>query len=191
LPKKIIVEIARGRASSGQMGRRAPAIPIFFERRAMNGKRFRTLAAIGLATLGGGVLWAQAQPAATAGKQFAIMVHETPAEFARRTDPGEGGRAYWAAWGGYFASMRAAGVDRGGVPLQGPQTARVVTVRDGKVVADAPPATGDKPAVSGYFVIEVASMEEAVAWAAKAPNAATSPVEVRPAFPAPQPSPGK
>lgn len=58
--------------------------------------------------------------------------------------------------------------------------ARTVRVRDGvQSVPDGPVVTADEY-LTGYFTIEVESIDAAVRWAAQIPNARTGSVEVRP-----------
>ena len=111
------------------------------------------------------------------GEQFVILVHETPEEFKLRTDKTEKGRDYWKRWGDFRDEMVAAGVLRGGLPLQQATAARILKIRDGKTeITELPPA---KTEWSGFFLIEVRDLEVALQWAAKVPNAGTSHVEVR------------
>jgi hypothetical protein len=139
--------------------------------------RFRTLLA-GAALAAGLAL---ASPAADAA-EFAILIHETQGALAARTDPARA-EAYWGAFAAYASELQAAGVLRGGMPLMWGDAAASVRLSGGEAVVAPPPAA--PLTLGGWFVVEVASLEEAVAWAAKAPAAATGAVEVRPAFPAP------
>jgi hypothetical protein len=59
-------------------------------------------------------------------------------------------------------------------------TATVVRVQDGEtLVTDGPFAEG-KEHIGGFWVIEAADLDAALAWAAKATRACEAPVEVRP-----------
>jgi hypothetical protein len=55
-----------------------------------------------------------------------------------------------------------------------------VSVRDGRTVTSDGPYAEVKEHLAGFYLIECDSMEGAVEWAAKAPDAATGAVEVRP-----------
>jgi hypothetical protein len=58
-------------------------------------------------------------------------------------------------------------------------TARTVRMRDGKrTVTDGPAVHGDE-FLTGYFLIEAESLDTALEWASKIPNARTGSVEVR------------
>jgi hypothetical protein len=148
--------------------------------------------------VGGGVIaavtamlavWAGAQESPSPfANQYALAVYETPAEFDLRTDKTAKGAEYWKGWGTYHQAMLDAGIMRGGMPLKPGPEVRQVRVRDGKVQTKEGPLAAGEPVLSGFFLIEVDSLEKAIEWAAKAPNASTSVVEVRPAFPAAMPA---
>ena len=78
------------------------------------------------------------------------------------------------------SELRAAGawVFAGG--LHPHTTASVVRVKDGEVlITDGPFAEG-KEHIGGFWVIQAADLDAALAWAAKATRACAGPVEVRP-----------
>jgi hypothetical protein len=58
-------------------------------------------------------------------------------------------------------------------------TARTVRVRDGRSTVSDGPAVDAEEFLTGYFLIDVESVEAAIAWAAKVPNAHSGSVEVR------------
>ena len=58
-------------------------------------------------------------------------------------------------------------------------TARTVRVRDGTRLVKEGPAVEGEEFLTGYFLIEVESVEAAIEWAAKIPNARNGAVEVR------------
>jgi hypothetical protein len=77
----------------------------------------------------------------------------------------------------------AAAVIRGGAALYPTGTATTVRVPSGKggdVVTTDGPYTETKEVLSGFYVFECADLDEAIAWAAKIPNAWDGAVEVRP-----------
>ncbi|MGH3450090.1 MAG: YciI family protein [Haloechinothrix sp.] len=79
-----------------------------------------------------------------------------------------------------------AAVLRGGHGLYPTATATTIRAPDGKggdlVVSDGPYAE-TKEALTGFFLLECADLDEAVAVAAKIPAAWQGTVEVRPAYP--------
>ena len=78
--------------------------------------------------------------------------------------------------------MEAAGVKIAGAPLFGPETAK--TVAAGGVVTDGPFADITE-VLGGYYLVEVPSIDEAVAWAGKLPGVTRGidRIEVRPVQP--------
>lgn len=71
-------------------------------------------------------------------------------------------------------------------PLQPPETATCVRVRNGsRVVVDGPfPET--KEQLGGYFLIRVANLDDAIAVAARIPGSRRGTAEIRPLFPLPE-----
>ena len=103
-----------------------------------------------------------------------------------------GGKEIWAAMteaeraaeeAGYqelLRSMREQHILLAAEEVEHYDAARTVRVRDGiQSVSDGPAVTADEY-LTGYFAIEVESVEAAVAWAAQIPNARSGSVEVRP-----------
>jgi hypothetical protein len=80
----------------------------------------------------------------------------------------------------FNSDVQAAGawVFAGG--LQPPDQATVVRLQDGKVLATDGPFAEGKEHIGGFWVISVADLDSALAWAAKATQACAQPVEVRP-----------
>lgn len=82
----------------------------------------------------------------------------------------------------YEAELKQAGVLLGGEPLQPSAGAVRVTAEGGTRKLLDGPFTGSKEIVAGYFVLDLASREQAVKWAQKCPAAQLGPwsyVEVR------------
>lgn len=83
----------------------------------------------------------------------------------------------------YFAlnqKMQAAGVMVSGLALQPVGTARSVRLRDGKAEVMDGPFAETREHLGGYYLIDCADQDEALAWAAQIPGAAHGTVEVRP-----------
>jgi hypothetical protein len=71
----------------------------------------------------------------------------------------------------------------GGAPLRPTQTATTVRVREEEMVVTDGPFAETKEQLGGFFLIDVGSLEEARAWAARIPTARHGTVEVRPVIP--------
>jgi hypothetical protein len=76
--------------------------------------------------------------------------------------------------------MAKAGVHVASEGLADPSLARWVSVRDGRTVASDGPFAEVKEHLAGFYLIDCESLDEAVGWAAKVPDAAFTEVEVRP-----------
>ena len=112
--------------------------------------------------------------------QYALIYHETPAELARRNSDTE---AYWGAWDAYMGAMGAAGIMRGGAGLLTPDTATTLRISGGEWQVEDGPFADTKELLGGFVIIDVADLDAALAWAARAPCAAAGSVEVRPTLP--------
>jgi hypothetical protein len=83
-----------------------------------------------------------------------------------------------AAYGAF--GEEAAGVILGGEGLEPTSSATTVRVRDGERVLSDGPFAETKEQLGGFYLLECASLDEAIDWAAKIPGASTGSVEVRP-----------
>ena len=82
----------------------------------------------------------------------------------------------------YAEALQKAGVIRGGDRLQPTSTAttvRVTGARGGDVVTSDGPYAETKEALTGFYLIAAADLDEAVAWAKKAAITCDVPGEVR------------
>jgi hypothetical protein len=87
-----------------------------------------------------------------------------------------------AAYIAYSEALTKAGVLKGGNRLQPSSTATTVRVVNGKPQALDGPYADTKEQFGGYFVIDVADLDAAIAWAARCPATGHGVVEVRPLF---------
>jgi hypothetical protein len=107
--------------------------------------------------------------------KYALLIHESPEYFERRKDP-----ALKAAGMTYGEALRTAGIIVAGAGLQPPQTATIVSVRDGKRQVHDGPYAEMKEFLGGFVIIDVPNLDAALEWAARHPAAGYSSVEVRP-----------
>lgn len=68
----------------------------------------------------------------------------------------------------------------GGGPLQPTTAATTVRVRQGKTLMTDGPFAETKEQLGGFYIIDCQNLDEALAWAAKVPDAALGSIEVRP-----------
>jgi hypothetical protein len=113
--------------------------------------------------------------------QFALLVYESPEALAARnndeTDP------YLGAWRAYYKALVDTGIYVGGDPLEVPETATTVRLKEGKRRVQDGPFADTKEQLAGFIVLELASLDAALDWAARCPAAAVGAVEVRPLAP--------
>jgi hypothetical protein len=84
--------------------------------------------------------------------------------------------------------MRAAGVLVDSAPLQPVSAATTLRVREGETLLTDGPYAELKEQLGGYYLLDCAELDEALAWAAKIPAARNGTVEVRPLIAMEQPA---
>jgi hypothetical protein len=112
------------------------------------------------------------------GMKAMILGFEAPGDFAKRTDKAQY-KSYIDEWYAFSGSLEKAGILRSAAALSGPETATVVSIRNGRRSVEDGPFTDSKEQLGGYFVVEVGSLDEAAKWAAKCPAAKNGRVDVR------------
>jgi hypothetical protein len=115
------------------------------------------------------------------GMQFAMLIYESPKAFELRKS--DGTDAYTGAWRAYYKALVEAGVYVGGDPLEAPETATTVKIRDEKRRVQDGPYADTKEQLGGLIILELPSLDEALEWAARCPTAAEGAIEVRPLAP--------
>jgi len=78
------------------------------------------------------------------------------------------------------AEMDASGTFAFGGALNGPDAATVVRGSDGDVVMTDGPFAKSKNNIAGFYIINAADLDSALAWAGKVVDATNHPIEVRP-----------
>ena len=110
--------------------------------------------------------------------RYTLMLHENEAEHNNPTEEEMG--EILAAYGAYVDELRAAGVFVDTDWLQPSTTATVISLKDGAERVQDGPYVDSKEQIGGYFVLEVANLDDALAWAKKCPAAQTGFIEIRP-----------
>jgi hypothetical protein len=116
--------------------------------------------------------------------EFVLIFNQPAEEIERHEDPVTGPPAL-EPWRAYMGALHAAGVMRGGKRLSPPWTATTLRRREGERLVQDGPFADTKEMAAGYVVIEVAGIDEAIAWASRAPSTETGSTEVRPVAPNP------
>ena len=88
--------------------------------------------------------------------------------------------AMMAEYATFTEEMGARGVLRDGARLRPTADATTVRVRDSEILTADGPFAETKEQIGGYYVIECADLDEAIAVAAKIPHARSGSIEVRP-----------
>jgi hypothetical protein len=103
---------------------------------------------------------------------------------AEATDapPQEVMNAELAAYDDFTREVKSRGLYHAGEALHPTTAATTVRVEDGRVVATDGPFAETKEALGGFYMIDAADLDEAIALAAKIPAATHGCVEVRPIF---------
>lgn len=91
-------------------------------------------------------------------------------------------KAAYAQHGTFGRDAEAAGVLAGGSELGSTRDATTVRVRDDETLVTDGPYAEVKEALGGFYLLECASLEEALEWAARIPGVAYGAIEVRPVY---------
>jgi len=111
--------------------------------------------------------------------EYVLLIHNDEAAYAALDE--ETGKRMYAEHYAFMDEAKAAGV---AIPysaeLDHCRTARVVrSAGDDRLVSDGPFAEA-KEQLGGFYVVDVATIDEAVGWAKKIPMLPTDAIEVRP-----------
>ncbi|MEM1331963.1 MAG: YciI family protein [Actinomycetota bacterium] len=90
------------------------------------------------------------------------------------------GAAEMEQWGRFTDDLVAAGAMLGGEALLETPNATTVKIRDGATLTADGPFAETKEALGGFYLIDVADLDAAIAWAEKIPNVGYGTVEIRP-----------
>ena len=109
--------------------------------------------------------------------QYMLLIHEPRGQRATRTEAE--GRAVYDRMLRYADELKARGVLTAAQSLRADSEGVRIQVRDGKRTLVDGPFSEAKEMVGGYFLVECASREDAVAIASAIPAAEWATVEVR------------
>ncbi|MDA1311829.1 MAG: YciI family protein [Acidobacteria bacterium] len=110
--------------------------------------------------------------------RYMLLIYDAEAARAKATP--EEQKATFEAWMAYSAELNEKGVKLAGEALMPTSMAKTARIRDGKTLATDGPFAETKEQLGGFYILNCKDLDEAVAWAAKAPNAPFGSVEVRP-----------
>ena len=106
--------------------------------------------------------------------QFTLLLHDDETQWLSMSEAEQA--AVVGEYMAYSAALQEAGAFVSGAPLDAAATSKIVTAT---AVEDGPYAD-TKEQLGGFYVIETATLEEAIDWARKCPAARTGKIEVRP-----------
>jgi hypothetical protein len=110
--------------------------------------------------------------------KYQLMIYGTEVDPA--TVPPEQARQVAADYDVFTQDISRRGVMLGGEALQPTTTATSVRVQNGRTVITDGPFAETKEALSGFYLVDVADLDEALELAAKIPGANWGSIEVRP-----------
>jgi hypothetical protein len=108
--------------------------------------------------------------------QYMLLIYGDEAVWEADPDAGQ----KLADYGKLTGDLRAQGKLLAGEELQPIATATTVQVRDGETVVSDGPFAETKEVLGGFYAIEAESLDEAIDWAAKIPDARLGTIEIRP-----------
>jgi hypothetical protein len=114
--------------------------------------------------------------------QYSLLIYQTEAQFAARTDPARRD-ANAGAFMRYVRGLQEAGVLVTTLGIEPPGTAATVRPGDGTPRVQDGPYADTKGQLGGLCVIEAPDLDAALAWAARCPGASHGSMEVRPVWP--------
>ena len=110
--------------------------------------------------------------------QYLLLIYRSEAELNKMTPADR--QAVSAEYGVYTQSIIQSGHFKAGDGLQPSSTATTVRVRDGKTLTTDGPFAETREQLGGYYLIEAKDLDDAIAVAARIPNARNGSIEIRP-----------
>ncbi len=129
--------------------------------------------------------------------QYLLLIYANEAVTDDRS-PAEKG-AFFGEYNEYTKAIKASGNFKAGDALLPVAKATTVRVRDGKNLVTDGPFAETREQLGGYYLVEAADLDEAIALAARIPSARLGSIEIRPirgvtssrSWPAPMWSPAR
>jgi hypothetical protein len=110
--------------------------------------------------------------------QYALLIYGEERVWEARSEDEQ--NALHADYGTLTSDLRSQGKLVGGEELQPSTTATSVQVRNGNTVVTDGPFAETKETLGGFYLIEADSLDEALEWAGRIPDARVGTIEVRP-----------
>ena len=120
--------------------------------------------------------------------QYALLIYEPLAESYADGETGQAWQDIVTAHNAFGSELAETGAMRGGAGLKNTDTATTVRVTaQGRTVHDGPFAE-TREQLGGFYLIEAADLDGAIAWAKKLPVAGKGSIEIRPCIGMPDPA---
>ncbi|HVZ82343.1 MAG TPA: YciI family protein [Terracidiphilus sp.] len=110
--------------------------------------------------------------------QYMLLIHADENAYAQM--PPEAQQQGYAAYMSYMEALKQAGVYIASGRLRPTSSTSRVHIVNGKAQVLDGPFVETKEQLGGYFLIDAADLDAALAWAARCPGASHGTVEVRP-----------
>jgi hypothetical protein len=111
--------------------------------------------------------------------RYALLIYT--AEQTEAPSP-EAQQAEIDGYNAFSDHVKGRGAYEAGEALDPTSTATTVRVRDGKTLTTDGPYAETKEALGGFYLVEAADLDAAIAYAAMIPGARTGAIEVRPIY---------
>jgi hypothetical protein len=116
--------------------------------------------------------------------KYALLIYAAEKDWDARS-PEDQKRIYDEYWA-YTTELSKSGSMRSCEPLDPTTMATTIRVREGKTIPTDGPFAETKEQLGGIYVIDVKDLNEAIAWAAKIPDARHGSIEIRPLMNVPE-----
>lgn len=109
--------------------------------------------------------------------RYMMLIHHDEAALAAAPQ-----KELWADFGAFNEALGKASGSASGERLQPSSAATTVRQQDGKTEVLDGPYADTKEQFAGYFFVEAADIDEAIAWAKRCPSSKYGSIEIRPVF---------
>ena len=110
--------------------------------------------------------------------KYLLLIHEDETRYDRITE--EENAAFMGEFGQFSQAVKESGAFVTAHRLRPTTTATTVRVQDGKTLTTDGPFAETKEQLGGFYLVEAANLDEAIAWAEKIPSARYGSIEIRP-----------
>lgn len=107
--------------------------------------------------------------------RYMMLIHHDEAALAAAPQ-----KELWADYGAFNEALNKAAGAASGERLQPSSAATTVRQHDGKADVLDGPYADTKEQFAGYFFVEAADLDEAIAWARRCPSSRYGSIEIRP-----------